>query len=110
MRILITGSHYASASSANRICAQNIALEFKRQGSVARRWCRSITGRSNKVYSNQNYMDFVLNHINISKKSHPCVVPNFDHSPRSANRGFILHNATPEKWQEYCQKIFLQIV
>lgn len=32
MRILIIGSHYASSSSANGICAQNIALEFKRQG------------------------------------------------------------------------------
>lgn len=32
MNILIIGSHYASSSSANGICAQNLALEFKRQG------------------------------------------------------------------------------
>lgn len=29
---------------------------------------------------------------------HPCIVPNFDHSPRSSTRGHILYDNTPEAW------------
>ena len=39
-------------------------------------------------------------------KDHPCINPNFDHSPRSAKRGVILHKSTPEKWKLFCQKVF----
>jgi hypothetical protein len=73
---------------------------------VTRRILRSLTGRPNKVYNYQSYTDFVLNHIDTSKKIYPCVVPNFDHSPRSSNRGYILHKSTPEKWASLCKKLF----
>lgn len=35
----------------------------------------------------------------------PCIVPNFDHSPRSGTRAVILHDSTPEKWESYLKKI-----
>lgn len=71
------------------------------------RWIHGkITGSPNKVYNYQKYVDYSLKHFNPGRLEFPCILPNFDHSPRSANRGFILHNSTPEKWQEYCQKVF----
>lgn len=73
---------------------------------VIKRLYRSVTGRPNKVYNYQTYVDFVLNSFDASKKSYPCIVPNFDHSPRSSNRGYILHNSTPQKWERFCEQIF----
>lgn len=35
----------------------------------------------------------------------PCILPNYDHSPRSKNRGTILINNTPQKWYEYCKEV-----
>lgn len=73
---------------------------------VAKRIYRSISGYPNKVYEYEKYMNYALNHFDTTKPVYPCVVPNFDHSPRSSNRGFILHNSTPEKWEKYCAKVF----
>lgn len=35
----------------------------------------------------------------------PCIIPNFDHSPRSCSRGVIIHGSTPEKWGQLCEKV-----
>lgn len=34
----------------------------------------------------------------------PCIEPGFDHSPRSAHRGTVFKNATPDKWELLCKK------
>lgn len=34
----------------------------------------------------------------------PCLLPNFDHSPRSGVRGVILHDSTPDKWGHFCKE------
>ncbi len=73
---------------------------------VIKRLYRSLSGRPNKVYNYQQYVDFALNHFDASKLIYPCIVPNFDHSPRSGNRGVIFHQATPEKWENLCTKTF----
>lgn len=73
---------------------------------VIKRINRSITGRPNKVYDYQDYVNFAIQNMDNSKKIYPCILPNFDHSPRSGRRGYILHNSTPEKWGNFCSKIF----
>ena len=35
----------------------------------------------------------------------PCLLPNFDHSPRSGHKGVILEGSTPNKWFHFCSKI-----
>lgn len=35
----------------------------------------------------------------------PCLIPNFDHSPRSGSKGVILHDSTPEKWGKLYRKV-----
>ena len=35
----------------------------------------------------------------------PCLVPNFDHSPRSGSKGVIIHNSTPQKWGNLCDTV-----
>ena len=92
----------------------NVTIDYTKEmlnntsfvNNVIKRINRSITGRPNKVYDYQSYADFVLRSFDTSKKLYPCIVPNFDHSPRSSNRGFILHNSTPAKWYSLCNRIF----
>lgn len=67
---------------------------------------RLLSGRPNKVYNYGDYTKYALKHFDASRREFPCILPNFDHSPRSANRGFILHNSTPEKWGQYCAQVF----
>ncbi len=35
----------------------------------------------------------------------PCLIPNFDHSPRSGSKGVIIHDSTPEKWGILYRKV-----
>lgn len=35
----------------------------------------------------------------------PCILPNFDHSPRSNYHGMILNNSTPDRWFDYCKEL-----
>ncbi len=50
-------------------------------------------------YSKIAFESFVQN-----PKMVPCIIPNFDHSPRSGSRGVIIHGSTPEKWGQLCEK------
>lgn len=67
---------------------------------------RHITGRPNKIYEYQKYVDYSVEHFDPTRAEYPCIDPNFDHSPRSANRGVILHRSSPDKWLEFCRKVF----
>lgn len=92
----------------------NVVVDYTREmlnctsfiSNVLKRIYRSLTGRPNKVYDYKDYVEYFLAHFDSSKKQDPCIIPNFDHSPRSSNRGFILHKSTPQKWESFCDKIF----
>lgn len=73
---------------------------------IFKRLRRSITGRPNKLFDYQEYVNWVLSNFDAAKKEYPCLMPNFDHTPRSHGRGNILYNATPEKWGTFCSKVF----
>lgn len=36
----------------------------------------------------------------------PCIVPDFDHSPRSRWKGFIIKDSTPEKFERLCSEVY----
>lgn len=73
---------------------------------ITRKINRWMFGRPNMIFEYQKYVDYSLRHFNPSRLEYPCILPNYDHSPRSANRGYILHHSTPEKWFEFCSKVF----
>lgn len=74
--------------------------------SFTKKLIRSISGRPNRVFEYQEYVDYSLKHFDPTRSEYPCILPNFDHSPRSANRGIIFHHSTPEKWGDFCSKLF----
>lgn len=67
---------------------------------------RAFTQKPNKVYPYEDYASSLLRTFNPSDDTWPCIVPCFDHSPRSGNRGIILHHSTPEKWKTLCKELF----
>lgn len=59
--------------------------------------------RKNGYLHATNYEDYVSGAINIfnsNKECTPCINPDFDHSPRSSDKGIILHQSTPAKWKK----------
>lgn len=44
------------------------------------------------------YSQTALSMFKLYPDTIPCIVPNFDHSPRSGSKGIILHESTPQKW------------
>lgn len=56
-----------------------------------------------------NYSDFInltCSRISCTNRIHPCILPNYDHTPRSGTRGTVLHGSTPILWGEFCNRIF----
>ena len=37
--------------------------------------------------------------------THPCIFPNWDHSPRSMGKRLILHNSTPELFRKHLRNV-----
>lgn len=59
-----------------------------------------------KYMTYNRYVKDMLKHFQPKEGFVPCIGPNFDHSPRSRNRGVILFGSTPKKWKHFCEKIF----
>lgn len=53
----------------------------------------------------ENYIDVALEKFSKYNSFVPCIDPDFDHSPRSANRGIIISNSTPLLWGKFCSKV-----
>lgn len=73
---------------------------------VFKRINRIAFGLPEHVNAYKDYVEFVLQNFDVSKKLYPCILPNFDHSPRSKNRGGILHKSTPSLWEKFCLQMF----
>lgn len=71
-----------------------------------KRAIRPILNMPDKIYEYNDYCDIVLELFANQNEVWPCILPNFDHSPRSNVRGFILTNDSPEKWEKLCSKVF----
>lgn len=62
-----------------------------------------------KYMTYSRYVKDMLGHFQPKEGFVPCLGPNFDHSPRSRNRGVILFGSTPSKWQLFSEKIFTML-
>jgi len=57
-----------------------------------------------RVYN--EYCNYVLTHYQCQDNIYPCIIPNFDHSPRSGYRGVIFTKSTPRTWGNFCRDMF----
>lgn len=58
-----------------------------------------------RILQYDEYSTTMLSLCRKNKAFTPCIVPNFDHSPRSAERGTIIVNHTPKKWNKLLNSI-----
>lgn len=59
------------------------------------------------------YNDYIVRALPPLKESfdeYPCVVPNWDNTPRSGNGGFVLHESTPELFQRHLNDAVNQVI
>jgi hypothetical protein len=59
-----------------------------------------------KLFKYKEYVDFVKSKYKSSEIIHPCIIPNFDHSPRSHKYGKVFNDSTPRLWRELLKFIF----
>lgn len=57
----------------------------------------------------RDYAKALVNHMPIEDKIYPCVIPNFDHTPRSGRRGSVMVNSTPKEWYRLLTNLFSKI-
>jgi lipopolysaccharide biosynthesis protein len=74
-----------------------------------RRLMRSIMGHPSNIYSYKNIVPYL--HMTEASKQHihPCVIPNWDNSPRCGMDGIIFHNSTPELFREHLRLTLNQV-
>ena len=87
------------------------AIVYEHMTTVAKEvrgtWLSRLKGRINcpVTIDYSRYVKEALAFFNEHKEYIPCMIPNFDHSPRSGLKGTILVDSTPQKWYEYCREI-----
>lgn len=58
-----------------------------------------------QVVNYTRYVNYCVNFFKNNEDVVPCIVPNYDHTPRSGRSGLILYKSTPEKWENLLNKI-----
>lgn len=81
-------------------------IQFRYSGMSIINKMRNILFHTPKILHYNDYMRYVLSHYSLKDNFHPCINPNFDHSPRSKERGVVICDHSPEKWELLCRKTF----
>jgi hypothetical protein len=61
------------------------------------------------IYSYKEVLPSLLEPSSSKNETYPCVIPNWDNTPRSGRNGLVLHGSTPELFRGHLKKA-LQIV
>lgn len=65
---------------------------------------RQYVGLAN-VFPYRDYIDMLLKQFINDKMVKPCIIPNYDHSPRSGNKFVIIHDSNPKDWGYLCKSV-----
>jgi hypothetical protein len=77
-------------------------LSFAYRGALHR--MRKATGRFANAVSYADAMAFFLEPDTGDPDIYPCVIPNWDNTPRSGFRGVVLHDSTPALFKRHLQE------
>ncbi len=93
----------AVLSNQSRILAERESLHGE---SLPIRWQRDLRGRVPNLFDYRDAMRFFLSRKPVDYPCYPCVVPNWDNSPRSGKSAMIFHNSTPELFRIHAGEAF----
>ena len=65
---------------------------------------RRLLKSSLYVFHYEDASMFFVNELQQQANSYPCVIPNWDNSPRSGARALILHGSTPDLFRRHVQE------
>ena len=74
-----------------------------------RRYVRKILKWPQEIYDYGKIHRYLLMPGAEEEHIHPCVVPNWDNTPRSGKRGVVLHKSTPELFREHLRAAIKQV-
>jgi hypothetical protein len=83
----------------------NLQTVYARNWSLTRRALDKTLHRPHVIVYEQ-YVKETIAYFKEHPDYIPCLVPNFDHSPRSGKKGIILHQSTPQKWEHLFKEIY----
>jgi glycosyl transferase family WbsX len=98
----IVQSFSGAAHGVRRSPLEKITRRLRRLGLNPRDSLLVATGRPT-VYDYAE-VDVARVFAEFGDHHYPCVVPNWDNTPRSERRGVVLHGATPERFQEQLRR------
>lgn len=104
------------ASKVQLACGQDVNIVFDNiydahisfYGTKAGNTLQNILKQYLKIIRPVSYCHYCNSSIKMAKRHpdfHPCICPDFDHTPRSAGAGTILHGSTPQKWHDLLKVI-----
>ena len=83
----------------------------KRQDTtIVQYFLRELFNIPPKLSSYKKYVDFLKKDFKPSDKIMPCLLPNFDHSPRSGKYGRILKGSTPALWENLLENTISKLL
>ena len=75
-----------------------------------RRVHRRLLKYPTEIYSYRKILPHLLMPEAVKGNVHPCVIPNWDNTPRSGLNGLVLHGSTPELFRTHLQGTLKQIL
>lgn len=83
----------------------NVVIDFIKDVFYKRSILEKVGGKMRNLFFNcpryvnySTYVDVFLSQYKKNANYFPCILPNFDHSPRSGRQALILADSTPDKW------------
>lgn len=70
---------------------------------------RKLLGRPPLLFSYEKAIEHFLLDECRKPNVYPCVIPNWDNTPRSGRRGLVLHGSTPELFRRHLRAVLSQI-
>ncbi len=65
--------------------------------------------KSLSIYSYEEILDLLLRKKPVDFMDYPCVLPNWDNTPRSGLNGLVLHGSTPDLFRTHMRKAIDQV-
>jgi len=62
-----------------------------------------------QIVSYKDYSKTLVDNMPVEDNIFPCVIPNFDHTPRSGRRGTVMINSTPKNWGKMLVALFQKL-
>ena len=62
------------------------------------------------IYSYKRQMRWFSNDTDREENAFPCIIPNWDHTPRSGKRGMVFYGSTPELFRQHVHETLERII